>query len=134
MHKFFALCDKYCKHITIGDAMEEINRPCDRCDAVNDFNSHILCREYQLTQGIVAWLCIECKKNWLSKIDNWPGMKEYDDALFKLEAWKSSVHNNYSEEFVDQGLQINREVLELEKAIYKIANSWLLDFKDDDYE
>lgn len=110
-----------------------VPRPCDRCGAGNLDSEYMsediiqpLCIEYQIADGAIAWLCFDCRKAWISEIDNSEISDQYEEASFKLEFWKVRVNKNTTEDEIEKGLVLYKEVTRLSKEISKLANRWLV--------
>jgi len=108
-------------------------RPCDKCGAGNlDYTisspkEHPLCREIQLAFGLVAWLCIDCRKSWCVYIKNHPLNRDYMKAQIKLEFWKSRVSPASREDDLIEGTNLLLAVDELELQLNDEANKWLIE-------
>lgn len=107
-------------------------RPCDKCGAGNlDYTTdgakeHPLCREVQLAFGLVAWLCMDCRKAWHKHVKNHPLNREYMKAQMKLEFWKARISPASRDSDLDEGTNLLLAVDELELQLNDEANKWLI--------
>lgn len=114
--------------------MELKLRPCDRCGAGtfdhDEYNEkiieHPLCSEFQMAYGVIAWLCLNCRKDWLKVIEKQSLNTQFTEAQFRLEFWRARVGSNTPEDAVEVGLQLVRNVAQIERQISLLAHEWLV--------
>lgn len=111
-----------------------VPRPCDRCGAgmidseyVPEGKAvhHPMCSEFHMAHGVVAWLCFDCRRMWHQEIDGHDLAKEYEEASFRLEFWKTRVDEKTTDEQIEKGLELYKRCSELERRINMYANEWL---------
>src|SRR4051812_8674224 len=111
--------------------MEEFApRPCDRCGCgdttpYGDGQQQPLCCEFQLGYGIISWLCFDCRRAWIKIMEANQLGQQYSEKAFELEFWKNRVGETTPESEFTRGLQLYRELCDVEKRIKNFATGWL---------
>lgn len=101
------------------------SRKCDRCPADDSYeNQSSLCAETQLAYNTVAWLCLECRHEWLGIVKRHPIAKRYSEAAFRLEYYKTKLGAT-GEGTLEDGLALWRELDDLETQLIAMAEKWL---------
>ena len=109
-----------------------VPRPCDKCGAgdieytKHKPKEHPLCREVQMAFGLVAWLCIDCRREWHKFVKNHELNRKYMKAQMALEFWKARVCPTTPPESLEEGIKLIMEVDDLELLLNDEANKWLI--------
>lgn len=112
-----------------------IPRPCDRCgagtiddDYSNDRIITPLCAEFQMASGVIAWLCLNCRRDWHKALDAHKLSIDYEQASLEFEVWKMrvSIDKKFDSNDMLKGHELLQKVSKLEKDINLFANEWLV--------
>ena len=114
--------------------LEILPRPCDRCNAgdlsgISEYTDleieTVMAMEFQMSYGIVSWLCLDCRMEWYELIQGHPLTREYELASFKLEFWRSRVGEQTPPQELDTGIELLNNVNSLEDKMNKLTRDWL---------
>src|SRR6478609_4036101 len=103
--------------------MEEFTpRPCDRCgcgvQSYEELNQQQpLCCEFQLGYGFIAWLCFECRRDWVGVFDASKLSEQYAEKAFELEFWNARIGESTPEGEFQNGLEHYRSLCVIEARI-----------------
>lgn len=116
--------------------MQILPRPCDRCKAgvIEDnysftessetiYDPH--CHETQMSNDIIAWLCVDCRMAWFREVWTSPLFKQFDIANFELEFWKTTVGPQSTDLDLQKGLALLGTTKDLSQKLNNLADSWL---------
>lgn len=110
-------------------------KPCDRCGACNkDVNAYddfeeqepAMCAEVHVAFGLVSWLCFNCRREYHRFSKSHPLNRIYGEASLSFSFWESRVGPNTPSNSINEGLELWRNVENIEMMINEAANKWLI--------
>ena len=108
-----------------------MDRACDRCSgggwgADSEFDqapSH--CTEINMGFGVLAWLCLDCRKSFYSLMRNDELLKSHGIISMKLDFWRGRISHDTKDEYLEIGLGLLSEINSLESLINDRIENWL---------
>lgn len=102
-----------------------MNRPCDRCGAMPEFgNEDNNFAEFSFASTVLAWLCFDCRKDWIRVFVKSPLKQALETAQFKIEFFEGSLGLENSPNLTE-GLGYLQERQSIEKQLNTLAEKWL---------
>lgn len=98
-----------------------MGRACDRCDLYD--SEETMCAEYSFANGLLSWLCFDCRKDWVYKYSCHEVSRKYDELMFKLEFYQLQLEN--SKGSLDEGLAMLYDRFIIEKELRQLSQEWL---------
>lgn len=106
-----------------------MSRPCDRCNIGANYDDDTTkCVEYSFASTVLAWLCIDCRKDWARSYTLSPFNTDLENLEFKLAYHNTLVENgkiDVAEASLQYGLEVLKARQELVKKMNRFAHDWL---------
>ena len=100
-------------------------RPCDRCKEEYYDEDQGDCVEYSYASGLLNWLCIDCRSNWLSTYMMHEELRlNYDKVNLRID-WLQLQLENGVDVKVEQAIKLLEERYIIEREFRELGKQWL---------
>ncbi len=100
----------------------------DRKDYGGDFDQEsaaaVRLAEINTNFGVIAFMCLNCRREWVRYLNGSAIMKAYSEAGFKLAHWQT-FHRRTGKGSLDEGLGLFRTVNNMDEGVYQEAMDWI---------
>lgn len=108
---------------------------CDRCKAApdknefsEDFNQEsvavVRLTEVNTNFGLLAVMCVDCRREWTSWLNKLKTMREYSETGFTLEHYRTA-HKRTGTQPISDGINILRKLNDLDDRLFEEATRWI---------
>lgn len=100
----------------------------DRKDYGGDFDQEsaaaVRLSEVNTNFGVIAFMCLNCRREWMRYLNTSALMKRYSEAGFTLAHWQT-MHRRTGKGDLNEGLALFRAVNDMDEDIHKEAMAWI---------
>lgn len=103
-----------------------MTRPCDRCNIGADYEDDNFTRsaEFSFANSMLAWLCLDCRKDWMRVYTGNPISIELETNQFEAEYYHALLQGDKPPS-LEEGKAILKTRQDIEKRLNKLANDWM---------
>ncbi len=102
---------------------------CDRCETTveqydSDTAQRVRLTEISTNFGLLALLCLNCRRSWTRHMNQSTLFREYSEISFRLEHWRIS-HRKTGQADVNVGLGFLRDLTSLDDKLLTESVNWI---------